>query len=382
MSWTGRREAGSSLELYISGLCEGGELLSPGEEIHLARRFRQGCEKSRRRLIERNLRLVVSVAKKYRGLGLDFEDLIQEGNLGLMRAAEKYDPETGNRFATYATWWIRQAVTRALCDKGRTIRIPVHLHESVRKVHKSQEDLARRLGRALRAEDVAHEFGWTLEKAERCLSAPPDAGSLNQPLGGPGAASAGDPGSTEVGDLLPDDSPEGDPANTVVELLSGRVARKRLEELLSSLKPLQRRALELRHGLGGAPPATYPVIARELDVSRERARQITVTAIERLRLSYQESPYQESPGHSVKPPKQRACGRRQKRVEADVPAATPWRYRRCPGCGGRRLIPDGFDLCPHCGEQGVRRGVRGDGGLAARQAPQNSDPAAEERIAG
>src|SRR3712207_3942071 len=159
-----------------------GELLTHEEEIDLSERVRAGDRRARKKLIEKNLRLVVSVAKKYRGYGLPFEDLIQEGNIGLMRAVEKFDPERGFRFSTYATWWIRQAVQRAVADKGRTIRVPVHMTEKIRKVRRARGELSAELGRDPGGEEVADRLGWEPEEVLAVLEAVPDVTSLNKPL--------------------------------------------------------------------------------------------------------------------------------------------------------------------------------------------------------
>src|SRR4028118_1294152 len=158
-------------------------LLTHAEELDLSRRAIAGDGRARQRLIEKNLRLVVSVAKKYRGYGLPFEDLIQEGNIGLMKAVEKYDPERGFRFSTYATWWVRQAVQRAVADKGRTIRVPVHMTEKIRKASRAYNELSAELEREPVEEEVAGRLGWTVEEVRTTMEAMPDATSLDQPVG-------------------------------------------------------------------------------------------------------------------------------------------------------------------------------------------------------
>src|ERR687884_17045 len=160
-----------------------GKLLTHQEEIDLSKRAKAGDLKARQRLIEKNLRLVISVAKKYRGMGLPFEDLIQEGNIGLMKAVEKYDPDRGWRFSTYATWWVRQAVQRAVADKGRTIRVPVHMGEKIRKMARTYNELSAELEREPTDEEVAEQLGWTVEEVRSVKEAMPDATSLNRPLG-------------------------------------------------------------------------------------------------------------------------------------------------------------------------------------------------------
>src|SRR3712207_4567377 len=177
-------------------------LLTHGEEIDLGRRVRAGDKKARGMLIEKNLRLVVSVAKKYRGMGLPFGDLIQEGNIGLMKAADKYDPERGWRFATYATWWIRQAIQRAVADKGRTIRVPVHMGEKIRKMARVYNELSAELSRDPTDEEVAERIGWDVDRVRDVKSAIPDATSLNRRL-------SSEEDSSELGDFIEDEQESG-----------------------------------------------------------------------------------------------------------------------------------------------------------------------------
>ena len=264
------RETPNALAGYFRQIGRG-RLLTHEEEIDLGRRIREGDETARSKLIERNLRLVIPVAKKYRGMGLPFGDLIQEGNIGLMRAADKFDPEKGFRFSTYATWWIRQAVQRAVADKGRTIRVPVHMGEKIRKMARAYNELSAQLEREPTDEEVAERLSWDVDRVKDVKSAIPDATSLNQPL-------SSDEGSSELGDLIEDERESGVVGEVVEELETSH-----LMESVARLPERKRRVLVRRYGLDGEKPATLADLSEELAVSRERVRQLQYEAEQILR---------------------------------------------------------------------------------------------------
>jgi RNA polymerase primary sigma factor len=249
----------------------GGALLTHAEEVDLSRRARAGDAKARTRLVEKNLRLVVSVAKKYRGYGVPFEDLIQEGNIGLMKAVDKYDPDRGWRFSTYATWWVRQAVGRAVSDKGRTIRLPVHMGEKMRKMARAYNGLSAELGREPTDEEVAGRLGWTAEKVREVKSAMPDAASLDKPL------SSGEDAS-ELGSLVEDQA-----SSDVSEAVVRNMEVGWLGEAISRLPERHRHVLVKRYGLDEEETATLAQLADELNVSKERIRQLQREAERMLR---------------------------------------------------------------------------------------------------
>jgi RNA polymerase primary sigma factor len=256
-----RSEASELLARYLRRIGRG-ELLTHEEEIELSNAAKAGDAKARRCLIEKNLRLVVSVAKRYRGMGLPFEDLIQEGNIGLMKAVEKFDPGRGFRFSTYATWWVRQAVQRAVADQGRTIRVPVHMTEKIRKVSRAYNELSVEHEREPTEEEVAERLGWGVGEVKLATGAMPDATSLNQPISSEEAAH-------ELGDLVEDERASDTAGEAMREMDT-----KHLEEAIEYLPERARYVLIRRYGLDDRDPATLSELGDELEVSRERVRQL------------------------------------------------------------------------------------------------------------
>ena len=259
------------LAKYLAHIGQG-DLLTHMEEIDLSKRATQGDKKARRRLIEKNLRLVVSVAKRYRGYGLPLEDLIQEGNVGLIKAVEKFDPDRGYRFSTYATWWIRQAVQRAVADKGRTIRVPVHMGEKIRKVSRAYNELSVEPEREPTDEEVAERLGWTVGTVRDVKDAMPDATSLNRPV-----VSGG--GSSELGEFVEDERASDTPGTVTCELETAQ-----LEEAIERLPERPRYVLVRRYGLDDRDPATLTELGGELQISRQRVRQLQREAEYMLRI--------------------------------------------------------------------------------------------------
>jgi RNA polymerase primary sigma factor len=244
-----------------------GKLLTHQEEIDLSKRAKKGDKAARKRLIEKNLRLVVSIAKKSRGRGLSFEDLIQEGNIGLMKALEKFDPDRGFRFSTYATWWIRQAVQKAVADKGRTIRVPVHIGDKMRKLARTYNELSAELERTPSDETVAERLGWSVEDIREVKDAMPDATtSLNQPL-------TSDEGSSELAELVEDERSSDTPGTVMSEMEASQ-----LGEAIDRLPERCRYVLVRRYGLDNKNPATLAELSDELEISRERVRQLQLKA--------------------------------------------------------------------------------------------------------
>ena len=264
--------ADDSVRLYLREIGKI-PLLTPEEEMDLAQRIVRGDKKAKDKMVESNMRLVVSIAKRYGGRGLDFLDLIQEGNTGLLRAVEKFDPEKGFKFSTYATWWVRQAITRAIADQARTIRIPVHMVETINKVLRTKRKLTTELNREPSNEEIGKELDMEPDKVDYVMRIKQDIASLDASIG-----REGDDEDSVLGDFVEDeerDSPEDSAANQIL--------KEQLSEIISTLSPREQKIIRLRFGIGGGRPHTLEEVGNEFRVTRERIRQIEAKALSKLR---------------------------------------------------------------------------------------------------
>ena len=264
-----QKSTNDPLRLYVRQIGDG-PLLTREEERELARRKDAGDEDAKRKLIEANLRLVMSITRHYTRAGVPLLDLIQEGNLGLMRAVEKFDYRMGYKLSTYATWWIRQSITRALADQGRTIRLPVHVAEQLRRMLRARRQLAQRLNRDPTTKEVADESGLPESRIEQLRDLVEDPVSLETPVGD---------GESLYGDLIEDTKSDRPDEETAVNL-----RHKELARALQSLNPRLRHVLELRFGLSGSDPVTLEEVGEGLGITRERVRQLETRALRELRL--------------------------------------------------------------------------------------------------
>lgn len=246
------------------------QLLTVEEEHRLSELMVKGDEYAKMKIVEANLRLVVSIAKRYVGRGMLFLDLIQEGNLGLIKAVEKFDYTKGFKFSTYATWWIRQAITRAIADQARTIRIPVHMVETINKLIRINRQLVQELGRDPRPEEIAEQMGMSQDKIREIMKIAQEPVSLETPIG--------EEEDSHLGDFIPDDD-----AQAPSEAAAYSLLREQIEQVLCTLTDRERRVLKLRFGLDDGRPRTLEEVGKEFDVTRERIRQIEAKALRKLR---------------------------------------------------------------------------------------------------
>ena len=246
------------------------KLLSPEEEVELAVRMAEGDEDAKKQMAEANLRLVVSIAKRYVGRGMQFLDLIQEGNLGLIKAVDKFNYQKGYKFSTYATWWIRQAITRAIADQARTIRIPVHMAETINKVIRVSRQLLQELGHDPTPEEIAEEMGMPADKVRDILKIAQEPVSLETPIG--------EEEDSHLGDFVEDEG-----ASEPAEVASFTLLREQLMEVLNTLTPREKKVLELRFGIVDGRTRTLEEVGKEFNVTRERIRQIEAKALRKLR---------------------------------------------------------------------------------------------------
>jgi RNA polymerase primary sigma factor len=266
---TVREISTDSLQLFLKDIGKV-ELLTAAEEVELAKRIERGDHRAKQEMVEANLRLVVSIAKRYRNQGLPFLDLIQEGTIGLVRAAEKFDWRKGYKFSTYATWWIRQAVARALADKGRTIRMPVHVVEKLNKIVRSERKLRGELCREPLPIEIARDIDLPLDEVEQILRTSQAPVSLEKPVG--------DDEESEFGHFLTDEN-----APLPDEVADTTLRQELLSNILDTLSQRERRVLELRYGLAGEQPRTLDEVGRTFNVTRERIRQIENQSLKKLR---------------------------------------------------------------------------------------------------